>query len=414
MKKLLSIVMLVCLLVSVCTVSAFAATTVTNETELLNAVASDNEITLKDNIVMTDGATITVAQSLTLNLNGYTITGKDISPDKSAKLIEIQPGVTLTVNGPGKISYSATNNRGWNAYSSTISNQRGTLNVIGATIEHLGGTDMAYAIDNLTNGGISTAYTTIYSGYISSTYRAIRQFANGGSHNEVDVKGGTIVGGNSGIWIQNPNSNQNPAKLTAASGSSISKVNVSFSNALNADISVAANAVGSVTASGVPTGEILANVNGVYKAFDSVQAAFDAAGENGSVALAHEVVLNSDVSVPNGVTVNLNGNNVSGANLVVPNGGSVDITDSVGGGSANVNNNTVTGGNRVNVSTDGTSTAVGPIPAAPAPVTGAPAADPNPYGVPSTGSERDTALMIVLAVISGSVLLFSLRRKREA
>ena len=38
----------------------------------------------------------------------------------------------------------------------------------------------------------------------------------------------------------------------------------------------------------------------------------------------------------------------------------------------------------------------------------------NPYGVPSTGSERDTALMIVLAAISGSVLLFSLRRKREA
>jgi len=38
----------------------------------------------------------------------------------------------------------------------------------------------------------------------------------------------------------------------------------------------------------------------------------------------------------------------------------------------------------------------------------------NPYGVPSTGSERDTALMISLAVISGSVLLFSLRRKREA
>lgn len=38
----------------------------------------------------------------------------------------------------------------------------------------------------------------------------------------------------------------------------------------------------------------------------------------------------------------------------------------------------------------------------------------NPYGVPSTGSERDTALMIVLAALSGSVLLYSLRRKREA
>lgn len=38
----------------------------------------------------------------------------------------------------------------------------------------------------------------------------------------------------------------------------------------------------------------------------------------------------------------------------------------------------------------------------------------NPYGVPSTGSHRDTGLMITLALLSGAVLLFSLRRKREA
>lgn len=412
MKKLLSIFVLVCVMVSVCTVSAFA----TDYSELNTAATTGGTITLSSDVVVPDGTTIEVNGSLVIKLNGFTISGTDTSTG-SAALIKIQPGVTLTIEGPGKISYVATNDRGTNNYSSTISNQRGILNVIGATIEHLGGTYMAYAIDNLTNGGDSTAYTTIYSGYISSAYRAIRQFANGGSHNEVDVKGGTIVGGNGGIWVQNPNSNQNPAKLTVASGSSVSKVQVSYSTTLNADISVAANAVNSVTATGVPAGEILANVNGTYGHYDSVKSAFDAAGENGSVGLAHSVDLSSDVSVPNGVTVNLNGNSVTGANLVAPNGGSMNVTDSVGGGSAKVNGNDVTGGNRVTVGTDGTTT-VGPIPATPnnpggtTPVV--PAADPNPYGVPSTGSERDTALMIVLAVLSGSVLLFSLRRKKEA
>ena len=53
----------------------------------------------------------------------------------------------------GKITLTATNNRGWNAYSSVISNTvGGKLIVENGTIEHLGGTDMAYGIDNLTNG----------------------------------------------------------------------------------------------------------------------------------------------------------------------------------------------------------------------------------------------------------------------
>ena len=38
----------------------------------------------------------------------------------------------------------------------------------------------------------------------------------------------------------------------------------------------------------------------------------------------------------------------------------------------------------------------------------------NPYGVPSTGSHRDTGLMVTLALVSGSVLLLSLRRRKEA
>ena len=181
---------------------------------LAEAIAVGGEVTLLSDIELDE--TIKVKGTVVLNLNGKTITGID-NATGSFGLIEIQPGADLTINGEGKITLTSTNNRGWSAYSSVISNQRGKLTVYGGTIEHLGGTDMAYAIDNLTNGKGTYAETVINGGTIKSTYRAIRQFLNGvEAQNILTVNGGTIEGGNKSIWMQDANAQANPGKLTVS------------------------------------------------------------------------------------------------------------------------------------------------------------------------------------------------------
>ena len=98
---------------------------------------------------------ITACKNITLDLNGYTLTGVD-ETNKSFGLINNMGNLTIvnTAATTGKILLIATIDRDWNAYSSVISAQPGSTLTVGAgvEIEHLGGTDMAYGIDILTNG----------------------------------------------------------------------------------------------------------------------------------------------------------------------------------------------------------------------------------------------------------------------
>lgn len=180
----------------------------------------DAKIKLLANIELENMIAIPSGKTVTLDLNGKTITGTD-NATSSFGLINLNPGSNLTIKSTtaeGKIMLTATNNRGWNAYSSVISNQRATLTVgTNVVIEHLGGTDMAYGIDNLTNTGTEHAKTTIEGATIKSTYRAIRQFLNStaaGVDNVLHVKSGIIEGANKSIWMQNANAQANPGKLT--------------------------------------------------------------------------------------------------------------------------------------------------------------------------------------------------------
>ena len=151
------------------------------------------------------------------------LTGTDESTGSFA-LINVNAGADLTISGPGSIKLSATNDREWNAYSSVVSNQRGTLTVNGgAVIEHLGGTDMAYGIDNLTNGKGTSAITTINKATVKSPYRAIRQFLNGvEATNELYVNAEAVIeGANKSIWMQDPSTNANTGKLVVAEGAKL-------------------------------------------------------------------------------------------------------------------------------------------------------------------------------------------------
>jgi len=199
MKKLCSVLLAFLMVLSLGTV-AFAATE-------LPAADVNGVITLTEDVTLS--SSYPVNGTLTIDLAGFDITGTDTTSANFA-LISVKHGGNLTVTdsvGGGSITLTATNNRGWNSYSAVLDNNQGTLSVDGVTIKHLGGTDMAYGIDNLTNGGIGDAILTVTDSTVTSTYRSIRQFANSSTcENNVTVTNSELVGT---FWVQSPNTSAN-------------------------------------------------------------------------------------------------------------------------------------------------------------------------------------------------------------
>ncbi len=226
-------------------------------------------------IELTEEVTIAKDANILLDLNGKTIVGVD-EAETSFGLITNH--AKLTIVGPGTISLSATNNRGWNAYSSVISNQPGGNLTVGkgVVIEHLGGTDMAYGIDNLTNGKGTSAIATINGATVKSTYRAIRQFLNGiEATNELYVNDGSTIlnttGTNKGIWMQDPSKNANTGKLVVAKGAHVDDVYLSVTEGSKewpVEVSIASSSLNqgkTVMSSNVPVGYEVVEVDGVWK-----------------------------------------------------------------------------------------------------------------------------------------------------
>ena len=307
----------------------------------LSKAESGDTITLLANVNTTES--IEISDKLTIDLNGHTLTGTDTATD-SFGLINIQPGADLTINdsstdGTGRITLTAKNNREWNAYSSVISNQRGKLTVNGGTIEHKGGTDMAYAIDNLTNTGAEIAETTINDGVIKSTYRAIRQFLNSsaeGVNNILTVNGGTIEGENKSIWMQDANASANIGTLTVSDKATlVGDVYLSVtkdSTAWPVTVSIAAAAFdGSSTVltdeENVPDGitvdvaggywgiskentDYVAAIGGIR--YNTLEEAISAAQSGDTVTLLTNITANSTVNINKSITLDGDTHEISG------------------------------------------------------------------------------------------------------
>jgi len=241
----------------------------------INAAQENETITLLIDTELSEMITIPNGKTVVLDLNGKTITGTD-NTSKNFSIINNRGNLTITDSSDpstGKITLTATIDSDWSRYSAVIANNPGgKLTIEAGTLEHLGGTDMAYGIDNLTNGKGTYAETVINGGYIKSTYRGIRQFLNGvEAQNILTVNGGTIEGANKSIWMQDPNKNANTGTLTvdekatlkgdvylsATAGSTEWPVEVS--------IAAAALAEGSeVLTSNLPLGVDVQNINGTY------------------------------------------------------------------------------------------------------------------------------------------------------
>ena len=328
--------------------------------EAIKAAAPVGIVKLLSDVAMTES--ITISDELTIDLNGHTLAGTD-SATSSFGLINIQPGADLTItdsskNGSGAITLVATNDRDWNAYSSVISNQRGKLTVNGGTIQHLGGTDMAYGIDNLTNGKGTYAETIVNSGTVKSTYRAIRQFLNGTeAQNILTVNGGTIDGINKSIWMQDPSTSANSGTLTVSdeatligdvylfvtSGSTEWPVSVSIADAAlygeskvvpaNVPEGIEVKEVGGYWGISYKNTSYVAAVRGV--SYTTLQDAINDAEPGDTILILDNVTLAAGLNVDNGdkIIIDLNGKTVSyettenKADDMIVNKGNLTITD---------------------------------------------------------------------------------------
>ena len=305
--------------------------------EALNCMTEDNGsgIRLINDIELTES--VSVKGKVVLDLNGKTISGTD-NATGSYGLINIQPGADLTVNdsaGGGKITLSATNDRDFNSYSSVISNQQGKLTVNGGTIEHLGGTDMAYGIDNLTNGKGTYAETVINGGTVKSPYRAVRQFLNGiEAQNILTVNGGTIEGANKSIWMQDPSKNPNSGTLTVSENATLKGDVYLFvtlgSTEWPVDVAIAAAALdgdSEVVTGNIPEQYLVENQGGIYGKvdnpaydkvaavtntegttyYDTLNAAYNAAQAGDTIELLTDVKLTGKLTISKAITIDGNG-----------------------------------------------------------------------------------------------------------
>ena len=164
------------------------------------AAAKDGDTIILQSDIETD-ATYTVADgiAITLNMNGKTITATDKAGAKTNYELFYIRG-EMTVIGNGTITLTATTDRNWDALSAIFHNRGGVLTIENGTFTHLGGSDMAYVVDNSGNS-YGDAVLTINGGELKSSYIGIRNRmdtykANGGGNGipTIYVNGGSIEG----------------------------------------------------------------------------------------------------------------------------------------------------------------------------------------------------------------------------
>lgn len=300
------------------------------------AAKNGGEVTLSKDVVLEEPLTIQSGKYVVINLNGKYISATDKS---NASYAVITNKGDLTVKGPGTIYLTATNNRGWNAYSSVISNTvGGNLTVEGGVvIEHLGGTDMAYGIDNLTNGKGTYAIATINNATVKSTYRAVRQFLNGiEAYNELYVnKEAVISAPNKGIWMQDPSAKANTGKLVVAEGAKVDDIYLTVtagSTEWPVEVSIAASSLNDgkqVLTSNVPNGYVVACVGGIWTVLNNATKVSSVDGINQAIAngVTNIVLSDGQYDLPSiqgkditfigssGAVITINKPNMGGSNI---------------------------------------------------------------------------------------------------
>ena len=313
--------------------------------QLAAAFAKGGKIVLKADIETETSFTVAKGTTVEFDLNGFTVAGTDVTA-KNYGLINNNGSLTIKDGkGNGKLTATATTDSGTSRYSAVISNNPGgSLVVNGGTIEHLGGTYMAYGIDNLTNAGIGDVKCVINGGTVKSTYRGIRQFLNSDSKkNELYITGGTVEGPNRGLFFHDPSAKANNGTLVVTGGE-ITGTAYLYVTPGSAEwpvtVSIAEDCIDDVVAANVPEGYTVQVVDGNYVVAVAAPAAV-AAGE--TYTLTSDVVAPATVAVAG--TFDGNNNTIAAASDPVFVSGGMYQFVNLNGGNATVQNVTIDGNN---------------------------------------------------------------------
>lgn len=326
--------------------------------EAFDAVASGETITLlKDISIDTQTYTVADGKAITLDMSGKKLTVTDDKATDNYELFYILG--EMKVKGNGTIELTATTNREWNALSAIFHNRGGVLTIENGTYRHLGGTDMAWVVDNSGNY-YGDATTNIKGGTLSSTYTAIRNRMEQNSHGAsgkaiLNISGGEITGTTSAIWAQAAStSTTSPATgeinisdgtvgtintarsegaecMTTISGGTVAafkgeigELTVKGSGQISGDILL-------LSASNEAVEEIVVDENGTYiqqttsspapvaevggVKYTTLQKAIEAAKNGGTVTVLRDITLSASIEITEGmdVTIEGSGKTITGA-----------------------------------------------------------------------------------------------------
>ena len=214
MQKIFVCVFVLCLSLALLG-SASAAVTVSTPDALASAFTNGGEIILGADITMVDTPlTVAVDSTVTLDLNGHTLSGYYTNSGTSAIItnngtftLKDSTDTAKNGSGTGKITMEATNPHTGKIpyYASNAVSNCGTMTVESGLIENTTIDGYAtYCIDNQSNA--RDAVLTFKGGKLVNNYTdCIRQACMSNKANKVYITGGIIVEDNPGdraIWVQ--------------------------------------------------------------------------------------------------------------------------------------------------------------------------------------------------------------------
>ena len=174
--------------------------------------------------VVGSAITIPANKNVVLDLNGFQVVGtaeggstSALITNKGTLTIKDSSDTNKDGTGTGKLISGATETWIYNgdgnyagSYASNTITNSGTLTIESGYVENLSTGSATYAVDNNSSGG--NAILNMNGGLLKAHSVAVRQFANSTTlKNEVNVAGGTVTAGYSGMWIQLPGSDTTKA-----------------------------------------------------------------------------------------------------------------------------------------------------------------------------------------------------------
>ena len=174
------------------------------------AMEFDAPVNFFQHVVVDANTAITVPadEELTLNLNGYTLTGVTEQAGANRDMFIVYG--TMNVNGAPITRASAAENgtisvkhigtdMGWGNCTDIFRvSGKGKLNLNDVTAKNIGGTKMAYVVD-MSNA--NDLFVNINNSTLESTYIPVRLFNNAGKHT-VTIENTSLTGKKCCIWVQ--------------------------------------------------------------------------------------------------------------------------------------------------------------------------------------------------------------------